>query len=151
MEWRSSVARSLTGPPLETETLVTTTPLQMPNTFSAASVKWRIAEREAVSKGQIVAELDSEKGLTEIPAPESGIIQRLHSESALIQPNTVIALIHTDDLAYTHSTELTSLFANNGLMMSAQNVVMNGIRGMINQELQPIKDTLDKITKHLGI
>jgi pyruvate/2-oxoglutarate dehydrogenase complex dihydrolipoamide acyltransferase (E2) component len=124
----------------------------MPNTFSAARlVKWCIAERQAVSKGQIVAELDSEKGLMEIQAPESGIIQRLHSESALIQPNTVIALIHTNDVAYTNSTELTSIFANNGLLMLAQNPVMNGIRGMINQELQPIKDTLDKITKHLGI
>jgi hypothetical protein len=119
---------------------VTTTSLQITKTFEERRlVKWRIREGHEVSKGQIVADIeDQRKEIMEIEAPESGIIELLCAESASVGPNTAIGFIHPNENAY-------------ALTVMVRNVMEADITNIVQRELQPIKEALDKILKHLNI
>jgi pyruvate/2-oxoglutarate dehydrogenase complex dihydrolipoamide acyltransferase (E2) component len=66
----------------------------------ATIVKWFKQPGDAVEKGEILVEIGTDKINTEIPAPESGVIERLLAQEGEIVPvQTEIALIQTEKIA----------------------------------------------------
>ena len=61
-------------------------------------VKWRVAAGDTVARGDIVAEVDTDKGVIEIECFESGVVERLAVEPGVKVPvGTVLAEIRTTD------------------------------------------------------
>ena len=59
-------------------------------------VKWRVAAGDTVTRGDIVAEVDTDKGVIEIECFESGVVERLVVEAgAKVPVGTVLAEIRT--------------------------------------------------------
>ena len=57
-------------------------------------VKWRVKEGDEVSADQILAEVETDKAVVEIPSPKKGTILRLyHKEGDIIKVEEVIAVI----------------------------------------------------------
>ena len=45
-------------------------------------VKWRVKEGEKVKEDQVLAEVETDKAVVEIPSPKSGIISKLHHRNS---------------------------------------------------------------------
>src|SRR5262245_55540260 len=71
-------------------------------TESNAAVKlasWLKKEGDAVTKGEPIAEVETDKTNVEIEAPESGVLQKIHVQAGgdPVTPGTVIATIGAGD------------------------------------------------------
>ncbi|MEW6567133.1 MAG: biotin/lipoyl-containing protein [Chloroflexota bacterium] len=63
-------------------------------------IRWLKAEGEAVEKGQVLAEIETDKATVEVEAPASGLVRRqLVSEGTSVPVGTPIAILGTADEA----------------------------------------------------
>jgi len=68
-------------------------------------VQWRVAAGDTVARGDIVAEVDTDKGVIEIECFESGVVERLVVEpGAKVPVGTVLAEIRSTDQLPPHPT-----------------------------------------------
>ena len=64
---------------------------------AATLVKWRVEPGAHVSRGDIIAEVDTDKGVIEIECFESGVVERLVLEPGTKAPvGALMAVIHSD-------------------------------------------------------
>lgn len=54
---------------------------------------WYVAEGEAVTEGQLLAEVQVDKVAVEVPSPASGVVHLLVDEDAAVTQGSVIATI----------------------------------------------------------
>ena len=61
-------------------------------------VRWVIAEQEAVEKGQVLAEIETDKATVEVESPYSGVVRRhLVEQDAIVPVSTPIAVVGESD------------------------------------------------------
>jgi|TARA_B100001964_G_scaffold245730_1_gene335294 pyruvate dehydrogenase E2 component (dihydrolipoamide acetyltransferase) len=54
--------------------------------------KWLVKEGEQFNRGQIIAEIESDKAIVELPALDSGIIKKIEvSEKEVVKVGAIIA------------------------------------------------------------
>ncbi len=120
----------------------------------ATIVKWFKKQGESVSKGETLLEIGTDKINTELPAPESGIVERLLiAEGETVAVGTEIAVISSEasGLAATegeasrrHSPFVRKLAQENGIDLSAVSgtgeggrVTKEDILKLVEQKKQP--------------
>lgn len=69
---------------------------------------WLVKDGSYVTKGKIIAEIDSDKATLEISAPDSGKIRLKAKKGDIISVGDVIGLIDTDEAPVTHSLQSTT-------------------------------------------
>ena len=75
-----------------------TIPQPSANVTEATIIEWRCAEGDAVSEGDVLAELSTEKANIEIESPVGGIVRRVLATAKSILPiHYVIALVGDAD------------------------------------------------------
>ena len=73
-------------------------------------VRWVIAEQEAVEKGQVLAEIETDKATVEVESPFSGVVRRhLVEQDAIVPVSTPIAVIGEGDEEIDFETLLAGL------------------------------------------
>jgi pyruvate dehydrogenase E2 component (dihydrolipoamide acetyltransferase) len=73
-------------------------------------VRWVIAEQEAVEKGQVLAEIETDKATVEVESPFSGVVRRhLVEQDAIVPVSTPIAVIGEADEEIDFETLLAGL------------------------------------------
>lgn len=66
---------------------------------------WSVEDGAFVEKGATLFELDTDKATTDVPAPESGIVQHLVGAGDDVQINSVVAKINTEGKASSNGAE----------------------------------------------
>ena len=73
-------------------------------------VRWVISEGEAVEKGQVLAEIETDKATVEVESPFSGVVRRhLVEQDAIVPVSTPITVIGEGDEEIDFETLLAGL------------------------------------------
>ncbi|MBS3108845.1 biotin/lipoyl-binding protein, partial [Candidatus Woesearchaeota archaeon] len=57
-------------------------------------VKWHVKEKDFVKKDQVIAEIETDKAIVQMPSPKEGVILRLNKpEGAKIKVGEILAVI----------------------------------------------------------
>jgi pyruvate dehydrogenase E2 component (dihydrolipoamide acetyltransferase) len=73
-------------------------------------IRWVIAEQEAVEKGQVLAEIETDKATVEVESPFSGVVRRhLVEQDAIVPVSTPIAVIGESEEEIDFETLLAGL------------------------------------------
>ncbi len=70
---------------------------KLSNTMEMGQIAgWRIREGDPVAKGEVIAEIETDKAMVEMESPEEGVLLKIvHGEGAEVEVGTVIAYIGT--------------------------------------------------------
>lgn len=98
----------------------------------ATIANWVKKEGESVKQDEILLELETDKATMEVPAPSSGVLQKIHKKAGeTVKVKEIIGLIDSSATATVSSSPSTSSPTN-----SPQTTQMSG-NGTINETLPP--------------
>jgi pyruvate dehydrogenase E2 component (dihydrolipoamide acetyltransferase) len=96
-------------------------------------VRWVVSEQEAVEKGQVLAEIETDKATVEVESPFSGIVRRhLVEQDAIVPISTPIAVIGEKD----EEIDFDSLLADTQEMETAESeeAAADSVEGEVQAE-----------------
>lgn len=96
-------------------------------------VRWVVSEQEAVEKGQVLAEIETDKATVEVESPFSGIVRRhLVEQDAIVPISTPIAVIGEKD----EEIDFNSLLADTREMETAESeeAAADSVEGEVQAE-----------------
>ena len=93
---------------------------------------WHKREGEAVSRDELILEIETDKVVMEVVAPEDGVISKIHAaQGETIQSEQLLALLEPGAAATAHSAEQPSAAAGSAASMAAQGSVGDGAEGLM--------------------
>ncbi|WP_395718020.1 dihydrolipoamide acetyltransferase family protein [Prosthecobacter sp.] len=103
---------------------------------SATLVKWHVKAGDAVKRGQIIAEVDTDKGIIDVECFQTGVIERLVIEpGAKIPVGALLAVIAGEEGAAAPSAPAVAPVAVPGVMPEAPHVHASPLAKKIAAEL----------------